>query len=140
MSRKRMVYANKEKILKVLAEQKESQSKLSRVVGLQYSTFWRELEENRLSEEALDQICRFLDVAPEWIQDLTDDFCGKDVCFSYAFHLSQGASIRSGSSELLRAVQIDPEKLSEDQMRYVIGQFWNLAEQIKEKLDSGKSL
>ena len=96
-------------------------------------------------KETLEKICQVLDVAPEYIRDLTgglDWLTGEETRLNYAFHLYQGASLYKGTAELLKTVYINPAKLSKRQMDSAMDKFYELACRIRseiEKDDSKKS-
>lgn len=143
MSRAKKVYVNTEKIKRELKSQGMSQKDLADKLpwgdGHNYIGLHRAIHSGSMTEKMLDLICRELDVAPEYFQDLTDGLnllLDADVKLDYNFHLRQGINLQSAYFDFVRACYINPEKLTNRQLGILLARLTAVFSQFEEDLNA----
>ena len=148
MSREHLVTVNSEKILKELDEQGITQKELAERMmrngsrGYNYIGVHRAIHAGKMTESMLDEICKLLDIAPEYVRDLTEGLnwlVGEEVRLDYMYHIQQGANFNRGMNEILKANYINPAKMTKRQYNDAVELFWNAAEQVRKNIEESRS-
>lgn len=121
MSRAKLAPINRAKVKARLKELGKTQIDLAAELGMNYHALNDILRKGKMSEGLADDLCRTLDLAPEYLADETPDGLFPDAPHNYALHEFQSVPMRSWgevvSSMLYIGWCLRPEDLSTTQRR-----------------------
>lgn len=89
MAKPKKYKVNKDKIDIRLKEKGITLKDLASETGFAYGSLWRDIRGGGLGIVRLEKICEYLDLAPEYVTDQTDDWFTGETVFNYSFHLRQ---------------------------------------------------